>query len=85
MTLLRPDRSRRRRSICPSRAGLVFRGSLGIAIEVFADEGSAVAGVLKPGCDCRLFIAEAVKRREAAVVTAVAEDSMVVGILSTED
>jgi hypothetical protein len=64
---------------------VAFRGALGVAVEVFADEGGAVAGVLEPCGHRRTLVTETVERWKAAVVAAVAENAMVVGVLAAQD
>ena len=64
---------------------MVLGGTLGVAIEVLADEGGAVAGVVEPGGHGRLLVAEAVEGRESAILADIAEDTVIVRVLPTQD
>ena len=64
---------------------MALGGTLGVAIEVFAEEGGAVASVLEPGGHGRVLVAEPVEGREAAILANIVEDPVRVGVLPAQD
>jgi hypothetical protein len=64
---------------------VALEGTLGVAIEVFAEEGGAVAGVVEPGGHGRVLVAEPVEGREAAILANIVEDPVRVGVLPAQD